>query len=87
MNKEGNIKHYSKSFYDYIRRKQNVRDNVGHWNPTVDILEQISTPLVKVFNLSLEEGIAPSEWKERNITPLFKKGSRNKSENYRPVIL
>ena len=40
-----------------------------------------------MFNLSLEEGIVLSEWKEANITPLFKKGSRNKPENYRQVIL
>ena len=52
-----------------------------------EIVEQISTPLAKVFNLSPEEGIVPSEWKESNITPLFKKGSRNKPENYRPVSL
>ena len=36
-----------------------------------EIVEQISTPLTKVFNLSLEEEIVPSEWKETNITPLF----------------
>ena len=42
-----------------------------------EIVEQISTPLAKWFNLSLEEGIVPSERKEANITPLFKKGSRN----------
>ena len=35
-----------------------------------DIVEQFSTPLVKVFNLSLEEGIVTSEWKEVNTTPL-----------------
>ena len=29
----------------------------------------------------------PSEWKEANIIPLFKKGSRNKSVHYRPVSL
>ena len=52
-----------------------------------EIVEQISTPLAKVINLSLEEGIVPSERKEANITPLFKKGSRNKPENYRPVSL
>ena len=40
-----------------------------------------------MFNVSLEEGIVPSDWKDANITPLFKKGSRNKSENYRPVSL
>ena len=51
------------------------------------VVEQISILLAKVFNLSLEEGTVPSEWKEANITPLFKKGSRNKSENYRPTSL
>ena len=52
-----------------------------------EIVEQISTPLAKLFNLSLEEGIVPSEWKEANISPLFKKESRKKPENYRPVSL
>ena len=52
-----------------------------------EIVEQISRPLAKLFNWSLEEGIFLLEWKEVNITPLFKKGSRNKSENYRPVSL
>ena len=51
------------------------------------LLRKISTPLAKLFNLSLEEGIVPSEWKEANITPLFKKGSRKKQDNYRPVSL
>ena len=40
-----------------------------------------------MFNLSLKEGVVPSEWKEANIIPLFKKGSRNKSENHRQVSL
>ena len=52
-----------------------------------EIVDQISTPLAKLFILLLEEGIVPSEWKEAKITPLSKKGSRNKPENYRPVSL
>ena len=47
----------------------------------METVDQISIPLARVFNLSLKE------WKEANIIPLFKKGSRNKSENYRPVSL
>ena len=38
-----------------------------------------------MFNLSLK--VVHFEWKEANIIPLFKKGSRNKSDNYRPVTL
>ena len=53
----------------------------------METVDQISIPLARVFNLSLKEGVVPFEWKEANIIPLFKKGSRNKSENYRPVSL
>ena len=52
-----------------------------------ETVEQISAPLAHLFNMSLQEGIVPFEWKEANIIPLFKKGSRNKSVNYRPVSL
>ena len=52
-----------------------------------ETVEQISTPLAHVVNMSLQEGIVPFEWKEANSIPLFKKGSRNKSVNYRPVSL
>ena len=53
----------------------------------METVEQVSLPLARVFNLSLKEGVVPFEWKDANIIPLFKKGSRNKSENYRPVSL
>ena len=53
----------------------------------METVEQISIPLARVFNLSLKEGVVPFEWKEVNIIPLFKKGSRNNSEIYRPVSL
>ena len=44
---------------------------------------KISITCAGVFNLSLKLGVVPFEWKEANIIPLFKKGSRNKSDNYR----
>ena len=50
-------------------------------------LRKLLSKLANLFNLSLEEGKVPSEWKEANITPLFKNGSRNKPENYRSVSL
>ena len=44
-----------------------------------------NTELLPFFHF--KEGIVPAEWKEANVTPLFKKGSRSKTENYRPVSL
>ena len=39
-----------------------------------ETVEQISTPLAHVFNMSLQEGIVPLEWKEANsIQKRFKK--------------
>ena len=32
-------------------------------------------------------GVVPQEWKEARVSPLFKKGKRDKPENYRPVSL
>ena len=37
----------------------------------LEIIEQISIPLVTVFKLSLQDGIVPVEWKDANIIPLF----------------
>ena len=69
--------------------KENKSPGVDGISPKIvkETVEQISAPLAHVFNMSLQEGIVPFEWKESNIIPLFKKGSRNKSVHYRPVSL
>ena len=69
--------------------KENKSPGVDGISPKIlkETVEQISTPLAHMFNMSRQEGIVPFEWKEANIIPLFKKGSRNKSVNYRPVSL
>ena len=70
-----------------------MKDNKSHGVDGIppklllEIVERISIPLATVFNLSLEKGVVPLEWKEAKFIPLFKKGSRNKSPNYRPVSL
>ena len=40
-----------------------------------------------IFNRSLETGVVPRDWREANVTPLFKKGDPSKPGNYRPVSL
>ena len=69
--------------------KENKSPVVDGIEPKIlkETVKQICTPLAHVFNIPLQEGIVPLEWKEANIIPLFKKGSRHKSVNYWPVSL
>ena len=54
--------------------KENKSPGVDGISPKIlkETVEQISTPIAHVFNMSLQEGIVPFEWKEANIIPLFK---------------
>ena len=57
--------------------KENKSPGVDGISPKIlkETVEQISTPLVHVFIMSLQDGIVPLEWKEANIIiSLFKKG-------------
>ena len=47
----------------------------------------LAGPLTHVFKRSLRDSVLPSEWKEANVTPIFKRGSRTEVGNYRPVSL
>jgi len=53
----------------------------------IETQELIAYPLLLLFNQSLRESSVPQDWKQANVTPIFKHGNRNKVENYRPVSL
>jgi len=57
-----------------------------HVNVLRNTLE-LSIPLTYIYNLSLRTGHVPQDWRDANITPLFKKGSRTSANNYRPISL
>ncbi len=40
-----------------------------------------------LFRKTLGEGCLPWAWKKATVCPIFKKGSRKKPNNYRPVSL
>jgi hypothetical protein len=33
----------------------------------------------------MEEGVVPADWRDANVTPIFKKGAKSSPSNYRPV--
>lgn len=43
--------------------------------------------LIFCFNLSLVEGVFPDELKISRICPIFQKGSKDKPESCRPILL
>jgi len=51
------------------------------------ILAVIVNPLCKVFNVSLDHGMLPKDWKTAHIIPVFKKGDAQKASQYRPISL
>ena len=53
----------------------------------MEVTEQVSEFFTHIFKSSLESGQVMEDWRGANVTPLFKKGSREELGNYRPVSL
>ena len=48
----------------------------------------IITPFLNhIFNISLSEGKFPDDWKKARVSPIFKSGSRDECDNYRPISI
>ena len=69
--------------------KGNMANNM-HPIVLMEVADQVSEMLTDIFNSSLESGQVHhnlKDWRVANVTPLFKKGSREELGNYRPVSL
>ena len=51
------------------------------------IFPVLSAQLAKLFNYSMKHGVFPTQWKNSNVIPIFKKGDRTLPQNYRPISL
>ena len=47
----------------------------------------ISSILALIYNESLAQGDVPGEWRQANVSQVFKKGEQYDAANYRPVSL
>ena len=50
-----------------------------------DCSSVIAAPLSHIINLSMSTGVYPTDWKRSKIIPVYKSGSNNNIENYRPI--
>ena len=42
---------------------------------------ELCSVLTMIFNKSISEGALPQSWRDAQVSPIFKKGSKKKSEN------
>ena len=75
---------------------KNVINNLRNSSPGLDGIKAnivknttdiISSPLIQILNLSLQEGVFPTELKYAEVVPVYKSGPPNLINNYRPVSL
>ena len=52
-----------------------------------ELAEDIAYPLKILFDKTMSLGKIPTQWKEAEVRPIFKKGIKNSAGNYRPVSL
>ena len=52
-----------------------------------ECIELLKLPLSILFNMSIQEGVVPDDWRIANVTPIFKKGQKCDPSNYRPISL
>lgn len=71
--------------------KLNVNKSHGpdeiHGKLLYELRHVLSEPLALLLQLSLHTGVVPQDWRDADVVPLHKKGSKSKCENYRPISL
>ena len=73
-----------RAFFSLKPNKTPGYDNVNV-NVVKKIHEQLKTPLMRVFNLSLSTGIFPDKLKIAKVFPVFKSGEKYLLTDYRPI--
>ena len=61
-------------------------DSINH-RMFIGVADQVSKPLVILFNRSLSEGVFPKLWKMAYVIHIYKKGDKSSITIYRPVSL
>ena len=72
-----------------IVRKLEAKKSPGHDGFSTTIVKNnidlLMLPLKHIFNLSFESGELPQSLKLAKVSPIFKKGAKDKFVNYRPI--
>ena len=76
-----------KKLIDNLNPDKSIGPDDMHARMLIELKDHLAEPLAFIFNETLRRGKIPQDWKRANVSPIFKKGSRNLAENYRPISL
>ena len=70
-----------------IKTIKNKKCNINDFSPMIikENAHLLAQPLVCLFNQSVIQGAFPTKLKSAYIIPIFKKGSKSYTNNYRPI--
>ena len=81
-----NIKGIQKLLKDIKPHKATGPDNIPG-RLLKETADELSPGLAHLFQISVDNGKIPLDWKAALVTPVFKKGNRSTPSNYRPISL
>ncbi|MCG8033368.1 MAG: reverse transcriptase family protein, partial [Candidatus Thiodiazotropha taylori] len=81
-----NIKGVLKLLKDIKPHKASGPDNIPA-RLLKEAAEELAPGLTHLFQISIDSGKIPHDWKSALVTPVFKKGNRSGPSNYRPISL
>ena len=84
------IKFTSEDVYELLSKLKPTKSPGPDWlHPRLlkELAQALSYPIALLFQKSLDSGQLPLDQKSANVPPIFKKGIKCESKNYRPVSL
>ena len=75
-----------KKLYNLNPSKTASPDGI-HCNLLYELCDFLCKPMARFFNRSLQDGKVPDQWRQANVSAIFKKGNKKHAENYQPVSL
>ena len=85
------LKHITENFVNTELTKLNANKSYGidgiQARFIKDSASEINAPIAYIINLSIDTNVVPTDFKFARVKPLYKKGSMNKVENYRPISI
>ena len=76
-------------FFNVVKELENKKCSVNDFSPSIikDNAPILASPIISLFNQSIQQAKFPNTLKLAKIVPIYKKGSKSDMNNYRPISI